>query len=222
MAAAGDGMDDTDYAEYNPAPYAGGYDISLTYGHPLPPSDAICYPLNPPVSSSVGNAGVASSPQPPSSRRPAPALPPAGGDQEIEEPPLEYGSTVYKEGSWLPLSWWGYYWPNSSNIPDHGGDGACGYGYGHGKELPIKAESFAEEKVEHYGTPELPMYDSYMGLDYLGASACSFLGDGISICNGDAYDEGRVRREPWEDTADYLFGTSVAVDHNYGEFEGAL
>lgn len=221
MAAAGDVMDDTDYAEYNPTPYAGGYDISLTYGHPLPPSDAICYPRNRPASSN-GNAGVAPSPLPPSSGPSTTALPPAGGYQELEEPPLEYGSAVYKEGSWLPLSWWGHYWPNSSNIPDYGGDGSCGYGSGHGKELPIKSAAFAEEKVEHYGTRELPTYDSYMGLDSLGASVCSFLGDGINIGDGDAYDEGRVRREPWEDTLDYLFGTSVPIDHNYREFAGDL
>lgn len=30
--------------EYDPTPYGGGYDQTQTYGKPLPPSDAICYP----------------------------------------------------------------------------------------------------------------------------------------------------------------------------------
>ncbi|XP_019452945.1 PREDICTED: uncharacterized protein LOC109354716 isoform X1 [Lupinus angustifolius] len=40
--------DDTvdDYDEYDPTPYGGGYDIHLTYGRPLPPSDETCYSLN--------------------------------------------------------------------------------------------------------------------------------------------------------------------------------
>ncbi|RZB71112.1 hypothetical protein D0Y65_035867 [Glycine soja] len=39
--------DDTvdDYDEYDPTPYGGGYDIALTYGRPIPPSDETCYPL---------------------------------------------------------------------------------------------------------------------------------------------------------------------------------
>ncbi|XP_059660932.1 uncharacterized protein LOC132307236 [Cornus florida] len=35
---------DTDYEEYDPTPYDGGYDIALTYGKSLPHSDEICYP----------------------------------------------------------------------------------------------------------------------------------------------------------------------------------
>ncbi|XP_071923141.1 uncharacterized protein [Coffea arabica] len=32
-----------DFDEYDPTPYSGGYDISLTYGRPLPPSEETCY-----------------------------------------------------------------------------------------------------------------------------------------------------------------------------------
>ncbi|CAL0334373.1 unnamed protein product [Lupinus luteus] len=32
------------FDEYDPTPYDGGYDIAMTYGKPLPPSDEICYP----------------------------------------------------------------------------------------------------------------------------------------------------------------------------------
>lgn len=36
--------DGDDFDEYDPTPYGGGYDIHLTYGHPLPASDDICHP----------------------------------------------------------------------------------------------------------------------------------------------------------------------------------
>lgn len=32
-----------DFDEYDPTPYGGGYDIVLTYGRPLPPSNETCY-----------------------------------------------------------------------------------------------------------------------------------------------------------------------------------
>lgn len=38
-------FNEDDFDEYNPYPYKGGYDIVLTYGYPLPPSPAICYPI---------------------------------------------------------------------------------------------------------------------------------------------------------------------------------
>ncbi|XP_042485180.1 uncharacterized protein At5g39570 [Macadamia integrifolia] len=41
-------FNEPEFEEYDPTPYAGGYDQSLTYGKPLPPSDAICYPLSTP------------------------------------------------------------------------------------------------------------------------------------------------------------------------------
>ncbi|CAH9082392.1 unnamed protein product [Cuscuta europaea] len=45
--------DDTDFDEYDPDPYSGGYDISQTYGKPLPPSDRTCYPRS--AASSLDN-----------------------------------------------------------------------------------------------------------------------------------------------------------------------
>ncbi|XVF60582.1 hypothetical protein PTKIN_Ptkin08bG0059600 [Pterospermum kingtungense] len=41
-----DNVDDFD--EFDPTPYGGGYDIVLTYGRPLEPSDEICYPSSTP------------------------------------------------------------------------------------------------------------------------------------------------------------------------------
>lgn len=43
---------------YDPTPYSGGFDLSLTYGRPLQPSDEICYPVSGPHTSvfKTGNA----------------------------------------------------------------------------------------------------------------------------------------------------------------------
>lgn len=41
-----------DFDEYDPTPYNGGYDIALTFGRPLPPSEETCYPISTSSSSS--------------------------------------------------------------------------------------------------------------------------------------------------------------------------
>ncbi|KAF5190469.1 hypothetical protein FRX31_019934 [Thalictrum thalictroides] len=38
------GFNEPDFPEFDSTPYGGGYDISATYGKPLPPSNIICYP----------------------------------------------------------------------------------------------------------------------------------------------------------------------------------
>ena len=40
-----------DFDEYDPTPYGGGYDIALTFGRPLPPSEETCYPISTATSS---------------------------------------------------------------------------------------------------------------------------------------------------------------------------
>lgn len=37
-----------EFDEYDPTPYGGGYDAEEYYGKPLPPSDKVCYPPEPP------------------------------------------------------------------------------------------------------------------------------------------------------------------------------
>ncbi|OWM83544.1 uncharacterized protein LOC116206007 [Punica granatum] len=37
-------FNEPEFEDYDPTPYGGGYDPSLTYGKPLPPSDEVCYP----------------------------------------------------------------------------------------------------------------------------------------------------------------------------------
>ncbi|XP_020582624.1 uncharacterized protein At5g39570-like [Phalaenopsis equestris] len=40
------GMSVDSFEGYDPTPYSGGYDLSLTYGRPLQPTDEICYPVS--------------------------------------------------------------------------------------------------------------------------------------------------------------------------------
>ncbi|KAJ4793216.1 glycine-rich protein [Rhynchospora pubera] len=63
MAGIPDDFNEDDFVDFNPHPYLGGYDITKTYGAPLPPSAAICYPLSlpassPPVVASTGEVNL--------------------------------------------------------------------------------------------------------------------------------------------------------------------
>lgn len=51
-------LDDAEFEEYDPTPYGGGYDLTQTYGKPLPPSDELCYPRSMPNSSALPSNGV--------------------------------------------------------------------------------------------------------------------------------------------------------------------
>lgn len=41
-------FNETEFEEYDPTAFGGGYDPAATYGKPLPPSDKICYPSSTP------------------------------------------------------------------------------------------------------------------------------------------------------------------------------
>ncbi|KAJ1699143.1 hypothetical protein LUZ63_007655 [Rhynchospora breviuscula] len=65
MAGIPDDFNEDDFVDFNPHPYLGGYDIVKTYGAPLPPSPAICYPISlsassPPVVASTGGVNLSS------------------------------------------------------------------------------------------------------------------------------------------------------------------
>ena len=102
MAADADYLDDDEFDDYNPHPYAGGYDITATYGSPLPPSSATCYPV---ASRAATPAPTAPQPvprsplpQPPTSapapapQPPRPSSPPAPAAEPYYWPkPYDYG-----------------------------------------------------------------------------------------------------------------------------------
>lgn len=62
---------DLGFEEYNPEPFQGGYDMSETYGKPLPPSAEICYPPS------------KSDPTPP------PPSPYGKGEHNLDTPPVK-------------------------------------------------------------------------------------------------------------------------------------
>ncbi|XP_073113646.1 uncharacterized protein [Elaeis guineensis] len=106
-----------DFEEYNPHPYQGGYDIALTYGTPLPPSPAICYPLSsstpglppPPLAEEPKPAPTPRSPPPQAAAPipvpeaapiPVPVAPVPVPEPEPERPPpYDYGT----QGSYRPV-----------------------------------------------------------------------------------------------------------------------
>ncbi|KAL6008410.1 hypothetical protein ACLOJK_033920 [Asimina triloba] len=97
-------LDDLDFPDYDPTPYDGGYDVAATYGQPLPPSAAICYPPSPhdPNSSTLkgfsygslpspyGNEGA--DPGPPKSSSSGDAEPSAGLEKQLS--PTEDGNSA--------------------------------------------------------------------------------------------------------------------------------
>lgn len=71
MAGAPDDYNEDDFDDYNPHPYLGGYDLAQTYGQPLPPSAAICYPISFSVSlPPTGKANEAREESEPESEKP--------------------------------------------------------------------------------------------------------------------------------------------------------
>ena len=78
-----------DFNDYDPTPYSGGYDITVTYGRPVPPSDETCYPL----SSRSGDAFEYQRPVFSSSKEPA-----AYGDQALNTEYSSYSRPKHSPG----------------------------------------------------------------------------------------------------------------------------
>ncbi|KAI4312100.1 hypothetical protein MLD38_036952 [Melastoma candidum] len=69
------------FEEYDPVPYAGGYDPSATYGAPLPPSDKICYPRS-------NKGGIAPVPQVPTREADTATKDNPGGQEPVKAEPI--------------------------------------------------------------------------------------------------------------------------------------
>ncbi|KAL6896857.1 hypothetical protein ACP4OV_007429 [Aristida adscensionis] len=111
-AATADYLDDDEFDEYNPHPYAGGYDIAATYGAPLPPSPATCYPVSSPAAVPAPTA-----PQP--SHRPLPPPlrpPPAPAPATAPRPPSAPAQP--RRSSPPPPAAEPYYWPKPYDYGD--------------------------------------------------------------------------------------------------------
>ncbi|KAF2305030.1 hypothetical protein GH714_001175 [Hevea brasiliensis] len=55
-------FNEPDFEDYDPTPYGGGYDLTLTYGKPLPPSAETCYARSAPDPATLPSNGVSSGP----------------------------------------------------------------------------------------------------------------------------------------------------------------
>ncbi|XP_022680324.1 uncharacterized protein At5g39570 isoform X3 [Setaria italica] len=128
-------LDDDEFDDYNPHPYAGGYDISATYGSPLPPSPATCYPVSSPAAVPAPTAPQPRSPLPhqpsPRPQPPAPAQPrPSSPPPPVAEPyywpkPYDYGDAPrYQPAYATPEVFRG--WPFLPGAPCRS---ACGRDY---------------------------------------------------------------------------------------------
>ncbi|CAM0151551.1 unnamed protein product [Urochloa decumbens] len=107
MAAAADDeyLDDAEFDDYNPHPYAGGYDISATYGSPHPPSPATCYPVS---SRAAVPAPTAPQPRSPLPQQPSPRPQPPAPAPPLPSPPSQPLPPVAEP----------YYWPKPYDYGD--------------------------------------------------------------------------------------------------------
>ncbi|XP_043696729.1 uncharacterized protein At5g39570 isoform X2 [Telopea speciosissima] len=208
-----------EFEEFDPTPYGGGYDQALTYGKPLPPSDAICYPL--------------SIPQPTEPISPPPLQVPTngstnlpnGGEEEVEHsksPPNRKKSTEEDQPSY-----------GGEEIFSHGDYGVPGNGFDSGYEYPL--DSFYPGWSDYnygdgYGRQEPQTSWSDCGYDYgygskelepqapeYGICASLF---GYWPCLSEKEKEQRKQigeeqcyGNQWSSTADFLFGSM----YPYGE-----
>lgn len=100
-----------DFTDYDPTPYSGGYDITVTYGRSIPPSDETCYPL----SSRAGDAFEYQRPVFSSSVH----EPSAYGDQALKTDYSSYARPVASGGAHV-----------GGGRTGGSGSGGSNYGYG--------------------------------------------------------------------------------------------
>ncbi|WOH09683.1 hypothetical protein DCAR_0729141 [Daucus carota subsp. sativus] len=103
-----------DFDEYDPTPYGGGYDIHLTYGRPLPPSEETCYRAN-----SSGSGGGFDYNRPQYSTQ---AKPSAYGSDAVDDEYKSYNRPTTRPGSRPGASGGGV------DESEYGGGGSGGYG----------------------------------------------------------------------------------------------
>ncbi|URE33211.1 hypothetical protein MUK42_03440 [Musa troglodytarum] len=172
MAAAWRGRDEAvdDFDEYDPTPYGGGYDLSLTFGSPLPPSEKTCYPISsgasgvdyerPHYSSgSVPSANEADYEDPYGRSRPKPQ--PAYGfrpQQEVEEGGVgDFGA--YGGGRRpQPGPGYGDYGSEYGGRPKRDEEPSCGYEGCGSDEQPSSGFGRGHDQPKPYGEGEAGRY----------------------------------------------------------------
>lgn len=204
-------FNEPEFEEYDSTPYGGGYDITLTYGKSLPPSDEICYPRSSPDSS---------------------ALALDGGSELTKEPPRkeeadEQAAKLPGESKLLPIPVqdedqqpWGQvnghdnsgnkalelYQGEESSESDHS-DSWSGYetAYGNGNQEYDSCNS-ASQIPSGYGLEAVDLCEGLFGY-WPCLSRHGQRGNGFP----EVTDHGSNGNQ-WKATADYLFGSMNPYD----------
>ncbi|KAJ4703307.1 Pro-resilin [Melia azedarach] len=184
-------FNEPEFEEYDPTPYGGGYDLDLTYGKPLPPSEEICYPHPSSGSSALPSKEIVVEPaaKPHIDSKPTPikeAEPQVHASNE-DERSKEYG-----------------------NSPEKPSDVIKGEG---------KQENYCYEGNSYECYKKVPHVPSGYGLEAMDICESIFgYWPCLARYNNEGHDCPQVSKEDsschqWKDTADYLFGSA----YPYGE-----
>ncbi|PIM98717.1 hypothetical protein CDL12_28798 [Handroanthus impetiginosus] len=215
-------FNEPEFEEYDPTPYGGGYDLSQTYGQPLPPSDAICYPRSVPQSDSMSleNFSYASIPSPYGKDDDLPTKPPKGSkpvDAKPQLPTVENGDKVAGEGADVETV------EPSDAIPSND---SPAYEHQNGFENGTRGDyGYESERQETHipygsGLETLDLCDSIFG--YWPCLAKIERNRYREVCNQER------KMDPWESAVDYLFGNPMVYDfenhhhhhhHQEGQYE---
>uniref|UniRef100_A0A9I9CET7 Uncharacterized protein n=1 Tax=Cucumis melo TaxID=3656 RepID=A0A9I9CET7_CUCME len=207
-------FNETDFEEYDPTPYDGGYDIYETYGKPLQPSTEICYP---PSSSSP------SKPPPPTATAiPITTIPkideaPKGKIEEQTKPSSEIKPIQIEKTNNSSSS--------DSDTTSESGEieevkaiqlGDPGIGYGNGREV--------NEFPSGYGLEAMDLCESLFGYWPCLSRAkrqtlCRQPKNGCGRCHGHCYCYGNYGNQ-WQTAAEYLFGSHNPYLDGRGEGDG--
>jgi hypothetical protein len=136
-----DADESDDFDEYDPTPYGGGYDLFITYGRPLPPTEETCYPCSEPSTSyeaphysasETSPYGHHAKPQPAYGFRPQQEQQPSygGGYGSRPEPAAEEEGGGYGSG-----------YGRKQKQPEEEESYGSGYGSGYGRK-PQAEESY--------------------------------------------------------------------------------
>ncbi|XP_027105079.1 uncharacterized protein [Coffea arabica] len=215
-------FNEPEWDEYDPTPYGGGYDQTQTYGKPLPPSDAICYPRSSPQPNGelLGGFSYASTPsaygekdghstKPDDGRKPT-------DTKEQEQESLDGGADTVTEGT-------------DDNVKDDDDLGKAleeKLGDVDGKLPEREPRDFDEIPSSDYGrnggyghewNKQVPYIPHGSGLESLDLCESIF---GYWPCLAKIERQQKCpvcdeanRNDPWKSTADYLFGSP----YGYGE-----
>lgn len=232
-------FNEPDFVEYDPTPYEVGYDIVLTYGKPLPPSDDICYPRSTEVSNglSIDSFSYGSIPSPYGNE---------GGNDDSSEKPIIPSKPIdfNEDGSKSDVKA-----EDQLSTGDENGNGNCDGGDLVG---PIEDSNHDEER-EGYTYTNYDYEYPWSGYDYDYDYGCGngrsgwceeecqkgvpqttygYGSDTVELCeslfgywpclskknprmdgNNQGFGSEGSNSNPWKGTADYIFGSPVG----YGE-----